>query len=211
MNPPDKFPAGANERTRLDPIEPLVERMVEKTREFLDAKSAPDLTNAVMRQVAQLEPRPVTRPHSLAVRLAGSLWSARRVSFEWRPAYGLLTSAALVALAVFSLYEWRSVENPSMAPAVAPKLFVQFRLQATDASNVRLAGSFTNWQPRYELHQIVPGVWTITLPLPAGVHDYSFVIDDQRWVPDPYAPAVNDGFGGTNSRLALLSPEDSRL
>jgi 1,4-alpha-glucan branching enzyme len=91
-----------------------------------------------------------------------------------------------------------------------PRLFVQFRLQA-EASNVRLAGSFTNWEPAYELHQMAPGVWTITVPLSQGVHDYAFVVDGQQWMPDPYAPRINDGFGGTNSRLTLLLPDTPRI
>ena len=58
---------------------------------------------------------------------------------------------------------------------------VQFRLQAPQASDVRLAGTFTNWQPQYELHEAAPGLWTITLPLPLGVHDYVFIVDGQQW------------------------------
>ena len=80
-----------------------------------------------------------------------------------------------------------------------------------DAMDVRLAGSFTNWQPRYALHQASPGIWTITLPLSAGVHDYVFVVDGQRWIADPYAPHVDDGFGGVNSRISLVPPDAPRL
>lgn len=90
-------------------------------------------------------------------------------------------------------------------------MFVQFRLHAPDASTVGLAGSFTGWQPAHELYEVAPGIWTVTLALPPGVHDYAFVIDGERWVADPYAPGVRDGFGGTMSRVALLLPERSRL
>jgi 1,4-alpha-glucan branching enzyme len=83
---------------------------------------------------------------------------------------------------------------------------VQFRLEASGARHVSLAGTFTNWKPVYELHETAPGLWAITLPLPAGVHDYSFVVDGMRWIPDPYAPQIQDGFGGTSSRLALMTP-----
>jgi 1,4-alpha-glucan branching enzyme len=89
-------------------------------------------------------------------------------------------------------------------------VFVQFRLDAS-ASRVQLAGSFTNWEPRYDLRQSAPGIWTITVPLTQGVHDYAFVVDGQRWIPDPYAPQIGDGFGGTNSRLALMSPATPQL
>jgi len=47
------------------------------------------------------------------------------------------------------------------------------------------------------------GVWTATLTLPAGQHQYAFVVDGARWVPDPGAPAIDDGFGRRNSVLTL--------
>jgi hypothetical protein len=43
------------------------------------------------------------------------------------------------------------------------------------------------------------------------VHDYAFIIDGQRWVTDPYAAAVQDGFGGSNSRITLVAGSDHRL
>jgi hypothetical protein len=46
-------------------------------------------------------------------------------------------------------------------------------------------------------------VWTATITLPAGQHQYAFVVDGQQWVPDPAAPAVDDGFGRRNSVLTL--------
>jgi 1,4-alpha-glucan branching enzyme len=58
------------------------------------------------------------------------------------------------------------------------------------------------------MQESVDGVWTILVPLPPGVHDYSFIVDGERWVPDPYAPQVDDGFGGVNSRLTVLTPAD---
>jgi 1,4-alpha-glucan branching enzyme len=91
-----------------------------------------------------------------------------------------------------------------------PSTFVQFRFEAPDASQVQLAGSFTEWQAHHDMHQSAPGIWTITVPLSPGVHDYAFIVDGDRWTPDPYAPTVNDGFGGTNSRLALVLPEAPR-
>jgi hypothetical protein len=69
---------------------------------------------------------------------------------------------------------------------------------------VMLAGSFTEWQPAYELVETTPGVWTVLVALQPGVHDYAFIIDGESWVADPAAPSVDDGFGGSNSRLALL-------
>jgi hypothetical protein len=191
----------------------LIAHVIEETRAFVDARPAPDLTAGVMRRIDQLGPRAARPWHSVLTALAGSLWTARRVSFQFRPAYGLLAAAVVLAFAVFSPFERQSrVDGVSLTSAtIEPRLFVQFRLEAPDAANVRLAGSFTNWQPEHELYQTAPGIWTITLSLPPGVHDYAFIVDGERWVADPYAPTVDDGFGGTNSRIALVPPEGSRL
>ena len=49
------------------------------------------------------------------------------------------------------------------------------------------------------------GVWTATLTLPVGQHQYTFVVDGTQWVPDPSAPAIDDGFGRRNSVLAVTA------
>ncbi|MEX0912764.1 MAG: glycogen-binding domain-containing protein, partial [Gemmatimonadota bacterium] len=87
-----------------------------------------------------------------------------------------------------------------------PTIYVQFRLDAPGAQRVELAGSFTDWAPAHQLHETGAGVWTVVVPLEPGVHDYTFVIDGERWIVDPNAPSVEDDFGGSNSRLFLPAP-----
>jgi len=210
----DRYLDGAIERIALTPEEraeaDALEHNIDELRTLVDARPAPDLTDSVMRRIRQADSH---RSASALARLVARLWTAREVSFQFRPAYGLLGAAAVAVIAT-SLPTGRPspiAPAPVTQAVDATKLFVQFRLQAAGASTVRLAGSFTNWQPEYELHQSAPGIWTVTLPLPLGVHDYAFVVDGERWVPDPYAQHVEDGFGGTNSRIALLPPDESRL
>jgi hypothetical protein len=201
---------------RMDPDGDRIEadaaaRAVNETRAFLAARPVPDVTDRVMRR---LDPRAHTappRPRRLRDRVLQSLWAPRQVSI--RPAYALVAAAACIALLVIAGPDVRrtlALVPPSVTGVADARLFVQFRLQA-EASNVRLAGSFTNWEPAYELNQMAPGVWTITVPLSQGVHDYAFVVDGQQWIPDPYAPRIDDGFGGTNSRLTLLVPDTPRI
>jgi hypothetical protein len=197
------------ERARAD----LVEHVIEETRAFVEARPVPDLSTAVMCHIEQLRARSAHRSQGVLGRLARSLWTPREVSFSFRLAYGLL-AAAVLTLFIFAPHEWRPPGDKASraSEATETRLFVQFRLEARDVSTVRLAGSFTNWQAEHELYQANPGIWTITLALPPGVHDYAFVVDGDRWLADPYAPTVDDGFGGTNSRIALVPPaESSRL
>jgi len=161
-----------------------------------------------MRRIAGIEAAPTTARAGVLQNLIALLWAPRQISV--RPAFALAASAAVVFVALATVNRTTEVPSQNSAETSDVQLFVQFRL-ATDASRVQLAGSFTNWEPRYELRQSAPGVWTITVPMTGGVHDYAFVVDGHRWVPDPYAPQIGDGFGGTNSRLSLLPPGPPEL
>jgi hypothetical protein len=186
-----------------------IDRAADEIRTFLAARPAPDLRAAVMGRIGDLEPRASTQRAGLLRRVTTILWTPREISI--RPALALVGAAAVVVLFATPYVGLTRVETPQLVDgARPPHVFVQFRFDAM-ASRVQLAGSFTNWEPRYELRQSAPGTWTITVPLIQGVHDYAFVVDGQQWVPDPHAPQIGDGFGGTNSRLALLSPDTPQL
>jgi 1,4-alpha-glucan branching enzyme len=95
--------------------------------------------------------------------------------------------------------------------AAGGPVLVQFRLEAPDARDVRLAADFTGWRPAHALHRSATGVWTVVVAVAPGVHEYGFVVDGERWTPDPLAPQVDDGFGGSNSRLDVISLEGAAL
>lgn len=186
------------------------EHVITATRAFLTARPAPDVTASVMHRIEKLGPTTDKARPRLFERVIRGLWTPREVSI--RPAYALLTVGVwLLLLVLVPASWWIPAPAPPLADRLAaPRFFVQFRLEA-DASRVQLAGSFTNWEPRYELHQTMPGLWTVTVPLGLGVHDYAFVVDGHQWTPDPTAPRIGDGFGGTNSRLTLVSLEMPQL
>lgn len=133
------------------------------------------------------------------------LFTPRSVTLHWRPAYGL--AAAVLLIAAVTIPPILRNDTTGQPAATAQQVFVQFRLEAPAANQVSLAGDFTEWKPAYSLRRSNNGVWTVVVPLDPGIHDYAFVVDGQRWVPDPLAPAVADGFGGMNSRLAILTPD----
>jgi hypothetical protein len=187
-----------------------IDRAIHETRAFLAERPGPDLRSAVMSRIENLEPLAAAPRPDLLERLGLLLWAPREISI--RPAFGLAAAAALVALVLVPYMREIPSSTPQQAGGAAdPHVFVQFHLETAAAARVQLAGSFTNWEPSYDLRQSAPGVWTITVPLTQGVHDYAFVVDGEQWVPDPHAPQINDGFGGTNSRLALLHSDTSEL
>jgi hypothetical protein len=185
-----------------------IDRAIDETRAFLDTRPSPDVRTAVMSRIAELEPSLASRQPGILERIAILLWVPREISV--RPAFALAGIGVLILGLVFYGGGAAPVTAPVSPDGATSEVFVQFRLEAP-ASRVQLAGSFTNWEPRYELLQYAPGVWTITVPLTQGVHDYAFVVDGREWVPDPYAPQIGDGFGGINSRLTLLSPDTPQL
>ena len=175
----------------------------------LRAETAPDVAREVMDRVAGL-PRhgaPVRDP--AWKRAMAWVWTPRRVAV--RPAWALAAAALAAILFLAPLRDdvpATPLAGPPAAAAPAPgRVFVHFRLDAPDARTVQLAADFTEWRPEYALNETAPGVWTVVVAVEPGVHQYAFVVDGDRWVSDPLAPGVDDGFGGTNSRLDVMTPE----
>ena len=141
----------------------------------------------------------INTPHDVNVRLRVRPWAV------W--------GAALAAAAALILLVGRAGSPPEREPGAATQVatrasvFVRFVLYAPGAHRVAVAGTFNQWDPNAML--LVPagtsGVWTTTLALPVGQHQYAFVVDGARWVADPGAPAVNDGFGRRNSVVAVTA------
>lgn len=70
-----------------------------------------------------------------------------------------------------------------------------------NASSVRLAGSFTQWETGAIFMQAVPGGWKATVDLSGGKHTYKFIVDGE-WVNDPSNPFREyDRDGNLNSVL----------
>ncbi|HEX6308518.1 MAG TPA: glycogen-binding domain-containing protein [Longimicrobiales bacterium] len=178
-------------------------------RADLDRRAPADMDAAVMRRIEQLglEPLPA-RAEPVVRRAARALWTAREVRFRLRPVFGALAAAAVLAALLLGGRAVLSDDAPATVAVAPPPIYVQFRLDAASAHDVALAGSFSDWKPAYRLQPAGNGVWTVLLPLEPGVHDYGFIVDGEEWVPDPYAPKIDDGFGGVNSRLTVLAPTD---
>lgn len=195
------------ELAELDAYEEAMDSALARVR----AEAEPDLRADVMRRVESLPAFAPDREGPLH-RWWSALWRPRSLTLTLRPAWGV----ALAALAtVLVLSPWGLADRPQgggghvatdeAGPEEAAVL-VHFRLEARDAREVQLAGDFTGWEPRYTLNQVREGVWSVVVPVQPGVHQYGFLVDGSRWRIDPFAPQVDDGFGGTNSRLDVLAP-----
>lgn len=205
-----------------------------RVKQVLDGeKPAGDLPSALraeaeaaQRVLAALDRREVSLSPQLDARVMAAVRrraaSPRRRAWQWFtapsvPPWGLAAAAAAAFVAFLLLFRPASVGSPGaaspLATAAGPEsVYVRFVLTAPTAQHVALAGTFNRWDPSATpLTRVgAEGTWMVTVPLTAGQHQYAFVVDGQRWVPDPAAPKVDDGFGRKNS-VVSVTPTQGRV
>jgi hypothetical protein len=120
--------------------------------------------------------------------------------------------AAIIAVSSFagSRILTRSHESPvtaQAAPAPDTVHLVRFVFVDSGAATVALVGDFNEWtRGATELKRSgAPGVWTVSVPLTPGRHEYAFIINGSRWVADPFAIRSSDDFG-TESSVIRVEP-----
>ena len=134
-------------------------------------------------------------------------WVAVASRITHRPGWAAALAASVVAVVTLGLIKSRpDAARNAAGVAMAP---VQFVLVAPDAHSVAVVGDFNNWGLNDSAlvatnHE---GVWSVTAPVPAGVHRYAFLVNGKQWVADPSAPrSTDDDFGMPSSALVV---EDS--
>lgn len=80
---------------------------------------------------------------------------------------------------------------------------VTFRLRAEKGTEVYVAGTFNDWNPKDKKLRYREGVHEATLMLPKGRHEYKFITDG-IWQIDPECPDwTPNGFGSLNSVIIV--------
>jgi hypothetical protein len=153
-----------------------------------------------------------------STRGSSSSWWRRPVTLRFSPIRGLALAAGLASIMlagarlVSKRDRWDGATH-SVAARRDTVHLVRFVFIAPGASSVAVAGDFNRWD--VTTHQLVPigatGVWSASIALPSGRHEYAFVIDGARWVVDPAAAVtIADEFGGRSSVVTLGSPARPR-
>ena len=157
------------------------------------------------------EIRRIPAPTSVPVQADGPMRRAlrwfgrpRAVTVHLRPVWTVVLAAGLTTLLVLP---WQSDSTPTPRASEGVANFVG---HFPGARSVEVVGSFNNWS-RGLLHlndDDHDGVWHGAAILPAGAHEYMFVVDGERWVADPLAGRyVDDGFGaGQQNALMIVRP-----
>jgi hypothetical protein len=122
----------------------------------------------------------------------------------------LTTLAMAAGIAVVAASSTLGVVRRGPAPLSArPDTveFVRFVLVDSTARSVSIVGDFNGW--RSDRTPLVaapkPGIWSVSVPLSPGRHEYAFIVDGKRWVVDPASVASSDEFG-TESSVLLVAP-----
>jgi hypothetical protein len=180
-------------------------------------------------QDSQLSPTSQAAPSAAAVlglkpqMTPLAAWRRRRSVSLPPVAWGALAAgfAALVSLGTLSVARHgnQTLHSPGAdavqpAPArqaaVTPShdtvYVVRFVLADASAHTVSLVGDFNAWARRATpLVAVKPGVWSAQVALPAGRHEYAFVVDGKHWVADPASVRVADEFDTPSSVVTVGS------
>lgn len=172
----------------------VVERLAAATR----ALAGRPVSGTVAHRVMAVIRRPLASPFQ---RFRRWLTSPQPITVSLRPVYSLVIAILLAAVL------WRTPAGP--APVLeAGEGVAQFVARFPEAHTVAVVGAFNDWRPEAtplsdDDHD---GVWDARVILPAGQHEYMFVVDGERWVADPMAGRyVDDGFGRQNA-VVLVRP-----
>jgi hypothetical protein len=162
----------------------------------------PGARSRVVSAIRREAERPFTRSWWRRLRSVG--WPAPALA-----AFLLLAGGALGwALRSLWLEPPRGEELANLSRTSEVRL-VQFVISAPGASRVAVVGDFNDWDAEATpMKSRGEGAWTAAIPLAPGRHVYAFVVDGDRWLPDPSAPlAPEDGFGTQNSVIVVGGAE----
>lgn len=157
-----------------------------------------------------------------AVRNEALMRTRSRASWWRRPVVALSPASTLALAAGLAAVAYLGGALTSRDPAASPQAtvagmqpdtvhVVRFVFFDGAASSVHIVGDFNQW--RKEATPLVrgsaAGVWTASVPVAAGVHEYAFIVDGQRWEVDPFALSITDEFGTASSLLSVDAPTSS--
>lgn len=81
---------------------------------------------------------------------------------------------------------------------------IVFKLEAPEAKEVILRGDFNHWNPKtHVMKKDDNGVWSKTVMLPSGRHEYKFLVDGEWWNDPNNNQTIQNSFGTLNNVLTV--------
>ncbi|MGB6370770.1 MAG: zf-HC2 domain-containing protein [Atribacterota bacterium] len=119
--------------------------------------------------------------------------------------FRLVGAAAVATLIVFFAFTF-VFNTPDTSPICSAEVQFSLKINDSKAHTVAIAGDFNGWNPQANILEDTEGdgIWIGTLKLGPGRYEYMFVLDGEKWFPDPNALRyVKDGFGNKNAILEI--------
>jgi hypothetical protein len=195
---------GALLRTTESPSAGFDDRVMAAVREAHAASSAASVLRFRQPPAAWRRPRTIALPliawGALAAGFAavvslGTLAAARATGATGMPDSTVRTASASGST---------SGSTAAILPSHDTVYVVRFVLADANARTVTLVGDFNAWAKRATpLRPTKPGVWSAQVALPAGRHEYAFLVDGKRWVADPGAERLADDFDTPSSVVTV--------
>jgi hypothetical protein len=145
------------------------------------------------------------------------VWAARPVNDNLRidlqvaqtvtdPVFGAPGNLGLTLSGTWHFLHRERAEAPVLATVgvpVAKGRVVKFSVEApSHASSVAVSGTFSDWQPVKLKRE--GKTWSGTITIPAGTHQYGFLLNGGEWfVPSNATDVIDDGFGRKNVTLIV--------
>lgn len=158
-----------------------------------------------------------TPAHDTSVVTPHTTWWRRARTVPLTPLTMLATAAGLAVAAAFGAFAAQRATPPTTTIVTAPAPvvatppapdtvnIVRFVFVDSTARNVALVGDFNAWSREATplVRDPASGVWTASVTLPPGRHEYAFIVNGERWVADPFATRVLDDFGTESSVVTV--------
>jgi len=162
----------------------------------LSNQSVPtDFTQSIMAKISQKE-----------IQIQSSWMDSLKRQFSF-PRFSLRLAGAAATAALVMFFAFTFIFNtPVISPICSSEVKFSLKINDNNAHTVAVVGDFNGWDPRLNLLEDSEGdgIWTGTLKLEPGRYEYMFVLDGEKWFPDPNALRyVKDGFGNRNAILEI--------
>jgi len=153
------------------------------------------------------------KPKRLAWWQHAYLWARAPRPITITPLRAIPAGVAIVAIFALAIALISpSGDRPNVQVQDTRQLPVVFTLKVPGASSVAVIGTFNEWNAKgFEMKgEKEQGVWSITLYLPQGRHEYAFLVDGEKVISDPQAAFYEEnGFGSENSVLVLENGQNT--
>ena len=150
-------------------------------------------------------------------------WWRKQRSVRISPLSGLAVAAGIVGIIVVSSVSIGTRMSTAVPASSSTKRtaeassridtvhIVRFVFVDARAKTVDLVGDFNEWTKGITRLKPSgsPGVWAVSVAVPAGRHEYAFIIDGKRWIADPLATKSSDDFGTESSVIHVGSTAQS--